>query len=117
MRCSNVWLRSLCLKLGVVQPVRETGPNGWNAARADIANFENAWVSFASSGVQVEHFVHDLPFPVYLQQREQIGKPMPDPVINFQPRHGNRTAGFDAGNPSLYVLRRTILVVPIKESL
>jgi hypothetical protein len=29
----------------------------------------------------MEHFVHDLPFAVNLEQREQIGKPMTAPVI------------------------------------
>src|SRR4029453_11176130 len=76
-----------------------------------------ASASSPASGVQMENLVHDLPIPVDLKQCEQIGKPMPGPVVEFQPHRGNRPDDVDAGNPGLESRCRTVLVIPVKELL
>ena len=65
----------------------------------------------------MKDLVHDLPFPVDLKQCEQISKPMPGPVVEFQPHRGNRPNDVDAGNPGLESGGWTVLVIPVKELL
>ena len=65
----------------------------------------------------MEDLVHDLPFPVDFEQCEQVGKPIPGPVVKFQPHRGNRVDDVDASNPVLESRRWTVLVIPVKELL
>ena len=65
----------------------------------------------------MEDLVHDLPLPVDLQQREQVGVPVTGPIVEFQPYGGNRINEVDAGDPCLEPCRCTVLVIPGKELL
>src|SRR4030095_12316223 len=47
----------------------------------------------------------------------QLGKPMPGPVVEFQPHRGNCPNDVDAGNPGLESGGWTVLVIPVKELL
>ena len=64
----------------------------------------------------MEDLVHDLPFAIDLQKREQVGKPETGPVVEFQPYGGDRADDVDVGNPRLEGGRRTVLVIPGKQA-
>lgn len=60
----------------------------------------------------MEDLVHDLPFAIDLQKREQVGEPETGPVIQLKPHGGDGANDVDICNPRLEIGRRTVLVIP-----
>jgi hypothetical protein len=73
--------------------------------------------SFISSWVKMENLVHDFPFTVDFQQRKEISKAMPGPIVEFQSHRGNSVNEIYRDNSALEFGRWAILIVPIKEFL
>ena len=65
----------------------------------------------------MKHLVHDLPVAVDFKKREQVGETKTGPIIEFNPHGGNRSDKVDTSDPCVELLRRTVLVIPVKEQL
>ena len=65
----------------------------------------------------MENLVHDLPLPVYFQQREQISEPVTSPVFEFKPHIGDRINEVNTDDMCLKPCRWPIFIVPVKKTL
>ncbi len=73
--------------------------------------------TICASRVQVEHLANDLPFAVELHEIEEIGETMPSPVVRVNTDASARTDNVNRTDLRLDVLGRTIVVIPVKQSL